>query len=215
VRLVIAEDEVLLRQGLTHLLEHAGHTVVATASDAEELLRVVAEQQPELVIADIRMPPSHSDEGLVAAVQIRRDHPEVAVLLLSQHLQRRYALELLKRSPSGVGYLLKQRVADVDTFCADVERVAGGGTVLDPEVVALMVSRARQGHETVGRLTARQLEVLALMARGLSNSAIARELHISEKVVVAHVSHIYHQFGLPVSEDDHRRVLAVLRYLSS
>jgi DNA-binding NarL/FixJ family response regulator len=213
VRIVIGEDEALLRHGLTHVLEHAGHDVVGSAADAEDLIRLTAEHGPDLVVTDIRMPPGHTDEGLVAALRIRRERPGTAVVVLSQHVQRRYASELLAEQPSGLGYLLKQRIADIPTFCADLERVCDGGTVLDPEVVELMLARARRERGAVDALTARQREVLALVAQGRTNAAVARRLSITEKAVVGHVSHIYDQLGLPPSDDDHRRVLAVLRYL--
>jgi DNA-binding NarL/FixJ family response regulator len=213
MRVVIGEDEALLRQGLTHVLEHAGHEVVGTAANADELLRHTAERGPDLVITDIRMPPHHSDEGLIAALTIHRTRPETAIVVLSQHVQRRYAVELLEERPTGVGYLLKQRIADIPTFCADLERVREGGTILDPEVVELMLAKARRERGAVDGLTARQREVLALVAQGRTNAAVARRLSITEKAVVQHVSHIYDQLGLPPSDDDHRRVLAVLRYL--
>lgn len=214
MRVVIGEDEALLRRGLTHILEHAGHHVAGTAGDADELLRHTAEQQPDLVVTDIRMPPSHTDEGLVAALEIHRTRPQTAIVLLSQHVQRRYATELLTVRPTRIGYLLKQRIADIPTFCADLERVCAGGTVLDPEVVALMLSRARRDDHALAKLTPRQGEVLALMTEGRTNAAIARRLTITEKAVVGHISHIYDELGLPPAEDDHRRVLAVLRYLA-
>jgi len=214
VRIVIGEDEALLRQGLTHVLEHAGHDVVGTAADATELIRHTEERAPDLVITDIRMPPTHTDEGLVAALRIHRSRPQTAIVVLSQYVQRRYATELLAERPSGIGYLLKQRIADIPMFCADLERVRAGGTVLDPEVVALMLARARRNDDTMDRLTPRQHEVLALMAEGRTNAAIARVLTITEKAVVGHVSRIYDELGLPPSDDDHRRVLAVLRHLS-
>ena len=214
MRVVIGEDEALLRRGLTHVLEHGGFEVVAEAADAGELVRQAKQHEPDLVVTDIRMPPHFGDEGLVAALEIRRILPETAVVVLSQHVQRRYATELLTERPAGIGYLLKQRIADIPTFCADLERVCAGGTVLDPEVVALIVSRARRDDEAVERLTPRQHEVLTLMAEGRSNAWIARRLSISEKAVVQHASHIYDELGLPLREDDHRRVLAVLRYLT-
>jgi DNA-binding NarL/FixJ family response regulator len=214
VRVVVGEDEALLRQGLTHVLEHAGYEVVGTAATADELLRHTAERAPDLVVTDIRMPPHQRDEGLVAALRIHREHPGIATVLLSQHVQRRYATELLAARPTRTGYLLKQRIADIPTFCADLERVCGGATVLDPEVVALMLGRARREDRAVGALTPRQTEVLALMAEGRTNAAIARRLTITEKAVVGHASRIYDALGLPPSEDDHRRVLAVLRYLT-
>ena len=160
------------------------------------------------------MPPSHTDEGLVAALAIHRANPHTAIVVLSQHVQRRYATELLAARPTGIGYLLKQRIADVPTFCADLERVYRGGTVLDPEVVTLMLTAARRQDRAVDVLTTRQREVLALMAQGRSNAAIARQLSITEKAVVQHASHVYDVLGLAVCDDDHRRVLAVIQYLS-
>jgi DNA-binding NarL/FixJ family response regulator len=214
MRLVIGEDESLLRHGLTHVLEHAGHQVVATAGDAEELVRQVGAQAPDLVVTDIRMPPAHTDDGLRAALRIRREHPGMAVVVLSQHVRRRYAIDLVADNPAGVGYLLKQRIADIPTFCAQLEDVRAGGTVLDPEVVAVMVARAGREDDGVRGLTGRQQQVLALMAEGLSNAAIADRLTITEKSVVHHVSNIYVQLGLPANDTDHRRVLAVVRHLS-
>lgn len=214
MRVVIGEDEVLLREGLSLVLREGAFDVVATASDPDGLLRAAARYRPDLVVTDIRMPPEHTDEGLRAALRIRSVMPQVAIVLLSQYLQRRYALELLDGSPTRVGYLLKQRIADIPTFCADLNRVCAGGTVLDPEVVALMISRARQRHGGLEGLTSRQREVLAAMAQGRSNSSIARLLHISEKAVVQHVSHIYAALDLPDTPDDHRRVHAVVRFLA-
>ncbi|MPV35739.1 response regulator [Georgenia subflava] len=214
MRVVIGEDETLLRQGLQLVLDHAGHDVVAAAEDAAGLLALTDEHRPDLVVTDIRMPPRYADEGLVAAMSIQRTHPETAIVVLSQYVQRRYVTELLAARPAGIGYLLKQRIADIDTFCADLERVRAGGTVLDPEVVALLVARARRDDTDVQRLTARQREVLELMAQGRSNSWIARHLTLSEKAVVQHTSHIYDALGLPPSDDDHRRVLAVLHHLT-
>ncbi|MBN9099340.1 MULTISPECIES: response regulator transcription factor [unclassified Pseudonocardia] len=213
MRVVIGEDEALLRQGLTHVLENAGFDVVATAADATELLRHADERRPDLVVTDIRMPPTHTDEGLLAALHIHREHPQTAIVVLSQYVQRQYAVELLTERPSGVGYLLKQRISDVATFCSDLHRVATGGTVLDPEIVAIMLTRARRTDDALDRLTDRQRAVLALMAQGRSNASIARQLSISEKSVVQHASNIYSELGLPPSSDDHRRVLAVLRHL--
>lgn len=214
MRVVIGEDEALLRQGLTHVLEHAGFDVVATAADAAELIRHAIERHPDLVVTDIRMPPTHSDEGLLAALRINREQPDIGIVVLSHYVQRRYALELLTQRPSGVGYLLKQRIGDVATFCTDLQRVCDGATVLDPEVVALMVNRARHAGNAVERLTDRQREVLGLIAQGRSNASIAHRLSISEKSVVQHVSNIYAELGLTQSSDDHRRVLAVLRHLT-
>lgn len=214
MRIVIGEDESLLRQGLTHVLEHHGYDVVAATADAQEMIRQVDERNPDLVITDIRMPPGHTDEGLRAALKIRSEHPQTSIVVLSQYVQRRYAVELVADNAGGVGYLLKQRIADIPTFCADLERVAAGGTVLDPEVVALMIARADRERPKVRQLTPRQQQVLALMAEGRSNAAIAHQLSITDKAVVQHVSHIYDQLTLPPSNDDHRRVLAVIHYLS-
>ncbi len=214
VRVVIAEDEALLREGLSLVLTQGGFHVVAAAATADELLELTSDQQPDLVVTDIRMPPDRTDDGLRAALTIRRTMPEVAVVVLSQHLQRRYAVELLSSGSSGVGYLLKQRIADVEHFCQDLRRVCAGGTALDPDVVALMVARARTDHDALRRLTPRQQQVLVLMAEGRSNGSIARDLVISEKAVIQHTSRIYDELRLPVSGDDHRRVLAVVRYLS-
>jgi len=215
VRVVIGEDEALLRTGLSHVLEAGGFEVVAAVADADELVRAVDDQVPDMVITDIRMPPDHTDAGLRAALEVRRRHPDVAIVVLSQHLQRAYAMELLGDRSAGVGYLLKQRIADIDNFTEDLRRVAGGATVLDPEVVSLMVARARGDHDALDRLTHRQHEVLALMAEGRTNAAIARTLSISERAVVQHTSHIYDELDLAVSDDDHRRVLAVIRYLTT
>ena len=215
MRVVIGEDEALLRTGLTHVMRAAGFDVVAAVGHAHELVRSAAEHVPDIVVTDIRMPPDHKDAGLRAAMEIRREHPEIAVLVLSQHLQRTYAVELLGDRSSGVGYLLKQRIADVDTFTDDLRRIAAGGTVLDPEVVSLMVARARGNHDALDRLTPRQQQVLALMSEGRTNASIARTLSITERAVVQHTSHIYDELDLALSDDDHRRVLAVIRYLSS
>lgn len=215
MRVVIGEDEALLRTGLTHVMQAAGFDVVAAVGNAHELVRSAAEHVPDIVVTDIRMPPDHKDAGLRAAMEIRRKHPEIAVLVLSQHLQRTYAVELLGDRSSGVGYLLKQRIADVDTFTEDLRRIAAGGTVLDPEVVSLMVARARGHHDALDRLTPRQQQVLALMSEGRTNASIARTLSITERAVVQHTSHIYDELDLALSDDDHRRVLAVIRYLSS
>lgn len=214
MRVVIGEDEALLRQGLTLVLEQGDFEVVAAASDAAELLEAVHTHRPDLVVTDIRMPPTLTDEGLVAALTIRSTYPDIAVVVLSQYLQRRYAVELVTDRPEKVGYLLKQRISDVDTFCADLRRVAAGGTALDPEVVAVMVNRIKLTDGDVARLTPRQHEVLALMAEGRSNSWIASRLVVTEKAVVQHASRIYDALGLPVDVDDHRRVLAVIRYLT-
>ncbi|WP_022885664.1 response regulator [Glaciibacter superstes] len=214
MRVVIGEDEALLRQGLALVLEQGGFDVVAAVPDAVQLLEAVDRHNPDLVVTDIRMPPTLTDEGLVAALRIRSAHPDTAVVVLSQYVQRRYAVELLTDRPAKVGYLLKQRISDVDTFCADLRRVAAGGTALDPDVVGVMVKRARLADGDVARLTPRQQEVMALMAEGRSNGWIASRLVVTEKAVVQHASRIYDALGLPVDADDHRRVLAVIRYLA-
>ena len=214
MRAVIGEDEVLLREGIRHVLEGDGFEVVASVGTAVEREIEVAQLQPDLVITDIRMPPTHSDEGLLAALRIHRAYPAVAVVVLSQYVQRRYAIGLLRQPGGGVGYLLKQRIADVRFFTADLRRIQAGGTALDPEVVAVLVSRATKVSGPVGALTPRQLEVLGLMAEGRSNARIAVRLGTSEKAVVQHTSKIYDAFGLPIDADDHRRVLAVIRFLS-
>jgi DNA-binding NarL/FixJ family response regulator len=216
VRVVIGEDEALMRRGLTLVVERAGHEVAAVCADAPDLLRRVAAHRPDLVITDIRMPPGLADDGLQAALTIRERHPGTAVMVLSQHAQRGYAMELLSRGDGagGVGYLLKERVTDVDVFCTDLERIAAGGTVMDPTVISTLVSGAaptRPGEA----LTDRQREVLTLMAEGRSNAAIADRLGITEKAVVRHVSHVYDALGLPEARDDHRRVLAVLQHLTA
>lgn len=214
MRVVIAEDEALLREGLVLLLSGAGFDVAGVCADADELVRVAAAERPDLVITDIRMPPGHSEDGLRAAVEIRVARPSTAVLVLSQHVHRRYVGELLGERPSGVGYLLKQRVVDGIAFCQDARTVGEGGTVLDPVVVAAMISRARHGNDAIARLTPRQSEVLALVAEGRSNAAIGRRLAITEKAVVQHASNIYDLLGLVANDEDHRRVLAVVRYLN-
>jgi len=215
VRIVIGEDEALMRRGLTLVVERAGHEVAAVCADAPDLLRRVAAHRPDVVITDIRMPPGLADDGLQAALAIRERHPETAVMVLSQHAQRTYATELLSRGDGagGVGYLLKERVTDVEVFCADLERIARGGTVMDPSVISTLVSGAARRHPGEV-LTERQREVLTLMAEGRSNAAIADRLSITEKTVVRHVSHVYDALGLPEARDDHRRVLAVLRHLT-
>ena len=214
MRVVIGEDEALLREGLSLVLTRGRFEVVAATADALELVRQTRRLGPDLVITDICMPPGRTDDGLRAALEIRASMPGTAVVVLSQYLQREYAQELLADAPAGVGYLLKQRIANVSAFCRDLELICAGATILDPEVVELMVQRARTNRPSVGRLTDRQREVLALMAQGRSNVAIARDLGIGEKAVVNHISNIYNEIDLPVSADDHRRVLAVLRYLT-
>ena len=212
MRVVIAEDSVLLREGLTRLLEEYGHEVVAGEGDASRLLSVVALHAPDLVIVDVRMPPTHSDEGLRAAVELRSVRPATPVLVLSQYVEERYATELLAMGTVGVGYLLKQRVADVREFVDAACRVAEGGTALDPEVVAQLFARSRR-RDPMDALTPRESEVLSLMAQGLSNMAIAAALVVSAGAVEKHISSIFSKLDLPPSEQEHRRVLAVLRYV--
>ncbi len=214
MRVVIAEDETLLRHGLRLLLEQGGFDVVATVGDATALERAVDEHRPQLVVTDIRMPPTHTDEGLAAAVRIRRRCPRTAVMVLSQYVQRRHAEQLLNPQTGGVGYLLKQRITDVDTFLGDLRRVVAGGTALDPEIVAVLVARARRVHSDIRNLTPRQQEVLSLVAEGHSNAQIAAQLFLSEKAVVQHTSRIYDVLGIAPDAHHHRRVLAVIRYLS-
>lgn len=213
VRVVIADDQVLMREGLALLLQRAGFDVAAAVGDAEELVAAGKASNPDLVMADIELAPHHADDGLRAALSIKKASPGVAVLILSEHVRQRYAKDLMEEGAGGIGYLLKQRVADVDSFCADVRRVAAGGTVLDPEVVSVVLTSARH-HDPMARLTSRQRQVLALMAEGRSNTAIANQLSLTGKAVVRHISHIYHEFGLLPVPDDHRRVLAVVRYLT-
>ncbi|WP_433859918.1 response regulator transcription factor [Streptomyces kronopolitis] len=219
MRVVIAEDSVLLREGLTRLLTDRGHEVVAGVADAEALIEVIAELAdggalPDVVVADVRMPPTHTDEGVRAAIRLRRDHPGLGVLVLSQYVEEQYATELLAGSSRGIGYLLKDRVAEVREFVDAVVRVAGGGTALDPEVVAQLLGRSRK-QDVLAHLTPREREVLGLMAEGRTNSAVARELVVSAGAVEKHVSNIFLKLGLAQSDGDHRRVLAVLTYLNS
>ncbi|MEY9837041.1 DNA-binding NarL/FixJ family response regulator [Streptacidiphilus sp. EB103A] len=219
VRVVIAEDSVLLREGLTRLLADRGLEVVGGVGDGEELLALIdslaaAGALPDVVVADVRMPPTHTDEGVRACVELRKRHPKVGTLVLSQYVEERYASELLASSTRGVGYLLKDRVADVREFTEAVVRVAEGGTALDPEVVAQLLGRSRR-HDVLDALTPREREVLGLMAEGRTNSAIAKQLVVSDGAVEKHVSNIFMKLGLTQSSDDHRRVLAVLTHLSS
>ncbi|QTZ96110.1 response regulator transcription factor [Streptomyces auratus] len=219
MRVVIAEDSVLLREGLTRLLTDRGHEVVAGVADAEALIEVIGELAdegalPDVVVADVRMPPTHTDEGVRAAIRLRRDHPGLGVLVLSQYVEEQYATELLAGSTRGIGYLLKDRVAEVREFVDAVVRVAGGGTALDPEVVAQLLGRSRR-QDVLAHLTPREREVLGLMAEGRTNSAVARQLVVSAGAVEKHVSNIFLKLGLAQSDGDHRRVLAVLTYLDS
>jgi DNA-binding NarL/FixJ family response regulator len=214
VRVVIAEDSVLLRDGIARLLVDRGHEVVAAVDDAEQLLVKAAELKPDVCVVDVRMPPTFTDEGIRAAVRMRAELPEVGVLVLSQYVEEEYATELLAGSTSGVGYLLKDRVADVGDFIAAVVRVAEGGTALDPEVVSQLLGRSRKG-DVLAALTPREREVLGLMAEGRTNAAVAQALVVSDGAVEKHVSNIFAKLQLPPSETDHRRVLAVLAYLGS
>ena len=212
MRVVIADDSVLLREGLVRLLTDAGFEVAAQAGDAEDLMRKVRAHKPQVAVTDIRMPPTHTDEGLRAAQAIRQELPDVGVLVLSQYVDQQYAMELLGNSAAGVGYLLKDRVADVDRFAEAVRTVGNGGSALDPEVVSQLLGR-RRSDDPVDRLTARERQVLDLMAQGRSNGAIARELVVTERAIEKHVTSIFGKLDLPATEDSHRRVLAVLAYL--
>jgi DNA-binding NarL/FixJ family response regulator len=211
MRVVIAEDSVLLREGLTKLLGDGGFEVVDAVPDADRLLRAVAEHRPDLVVVDVRMPPTHTDEGIRAALVIGRQHPEVAVLVLSQYVEERYATDLLSERTSAVGYLLKDRVAQVADFLDAARRVAAGGTVLDPEVVAQLLVRRRS--DPLDRLTPRERQVLALMAEGRSNSGIVDALRVSPSAVEKYVGNIFAKLDLAATDSDHRRVLAVLAFL--
>jgi DNA-binding NarL/FixJ family response regulator len=225
MRVVIAEDSAVVRAGLTEILADRGHDVVAAVGDGEALLAAVAEHHPDVTVVDVRMPPGYTDEGLRAALEIRRHYPATGVLVFSQYIETRYAADLLSatssgaanashRRTAGVGYLLKDRVADVGEFVDALSRVAAGGTALDPEVVSQLLAASRRG-DALGDLTHRERDVLALMAEGRSNGAIAAILVVSERAVEKHVSNIFAKLGLAPSDADHRRVLAVLRYLEA
>jgi len=209
---VIADDAVLLREGAARLLEEAGFEVVGQAGDADDLMRKVRAHKPDVAVIDVRMPPDNSDDGLRAALSIRQELPEVGILLLSQYVEDRYIGELLAGGTEGVGYLLKDRVGEVERFTEAVQRIGRGGSVLDPEVVAQMVGRR---EEPLSELTDREREVLALMAEGYSNRAIAETIFVSERAVERHVTSIFSKLGLEATGQEHRRVLAVLRYLQS
>ncbi len=212
LRIVIAEDAAIMRDGLTQTLARRGHDVVAAVADADELIQAVGSHQPDVAVIDVRMPPTHTDEGLRAAMTIRRDHPGVGTLVFSQYIEARAAGELLASSPGGVGYLLKDRVADVSDFIEAISSVARGGTVLDPEVVRQLFAASKR-TESLGSLTGREREVLALIAEGRSNTAIASSLFISPGVVEKHVASIFAKLGLAPSDSDNRRVIAAIRYL--
>jgi DNA-binding NarL/FixJ family response regulator len=214
LRIVIAEDAAVIRAGLAEVLADHGHSVVAAVGDAPALLAAVGAHKPDVAVVDVRMPPDHTDEGLRAAIAIRRDFPGVGILVFSQYVETRYAADLLATRSGGVGYLLKDRVANVGEFVDAIARVAAGGTALDPEIVAGLLNAAR--HATaLSQLTARERDVLALMAEGRSNSAIGERLVVSERAVEKHISNIFSKLGLPPSDSDHRRVLAVLAFLGT
>ncbi len=215
MRVVIAEDQALLREGIVALLQEHGIEVVAQAEDGAGLLRIVAGHKPDLAIVDVRLPPTFTDEGIRAALEARRQRPDLAVLVLSQYVEPVYTGELLATGESGVGYLLKERVSEIRSFLDAVQRVAAGGTALDREVVASLVrERDRAGAQSeLGALTQRERETLELIAQGRTNAAIARDLVITVGAVEKHISNIFYKLGLPATDDDHRRVLAVLAYL--
>jgi DNA-binding NarL/FixJ family response regulator len=208
MRIVIAEDAAILRDGLAHLLTARGHSIVASVGDPAALRSAVDAHRPDVAVIDIRMPPTHTDEGLRSAIALRRDHPSVGLLLFSQYIETRFATDLLAGSPAGVGYLLKERVGDIEDFVDALHRVAAGGTALDPEVVRQLL-----GRQGVDSLTPREREVMSLVAEGRTNAAISKALVISERAVEKHIANIFMKLGLAPSSDDHRRVLAVLRYL--
>jgi DNA-binding NarL/FixJ family response regulator len=214
VRVVVGEDSVLVREGIVRVLGRAGFEVVAQAGDAAELMRKVSAHRPDVAVVDIRMPPTETDDGLRAAIEIRRRQPETGVVVLSQYLEEGYALDLVGDRPEGTGYLLKDRVGDVERFADSVRRVGEGGSALDPEVVAQMLGRRRRDESLAG-LTEREREVLALMAEGRSNQAIAEKLMVTERAVEKHVTSIFGKLGLMPAAADHRRVLAVLAFLRS
>ena len=211
---MIAEDSVLLREGIARLLVEAGHEVAGQAGDADDLLRKVRAHRPDVAVIDVRMPPTQTDEGLRAARLIREEIPEVGLVVLSQYVEEAYAMELLSDSAVGVGYLLKDRVSDVDRFIEALTRVSEGGSVLDPEVVAILMGR-RRGDDPLDGLTPREREVLGLMAEGRSNRAIAERIVVTERAVEKHVTGIFSKLDLTATRDDHRRVLAVRAYLSA
>jgi len=214
MRVIVAEDSVLLREGVVRLLQEAGHEVVAQAGDSEELMRKVRAHKPDLAVVDVRMPPTQTDEGLRAAKEIRSELPDCGVLVLSGYVEPTYARELLADNAEGLGYLLKDRVSDVEDFANAVARVGDGGSALDPEVVSQLMGRSRE-DDPLEELTPREREVLALMAEGRSNAAIAEQLVVTERAVEKHVTSIFGKLGLSASSEDHRRVLAVLRFLEA
>ena len=215
MRVALADDAVILREGLSRLLQEAGFEIVGQAADGDDLLELVERTQPDVAIIDIRMPPTHTDEGLRAAKTIRERWPAIGLLILSQHVNARYALELLSAGTDGIGYMLKERVSDLEELTASVNRIGNGGSVLDPAVVGELVGRRRHADNPLEHLTERELEVLALIAEGRSNRAIAERLFVTEHTVEKHVKNIFGTLCLPQSPDDHRRVLAVITYLNS
>ncbi len=214
MRVVLADDSMLLREGIARLLEEAGMEVVAQSGDAEDLVRKVGAHKPDVAIVDVRMPPTHTDEGLRAAAEIRDRFPKTGVLVLSQYIEESYAMELLGSHTEGVGYMLKDRVSDLDRFVEGVKRVGEGGSVLDPEVVSRLLGRRREA-DPLAEISPRERDVLGLMAEGRSNHAIATELVVTERAVEKHVTSIFNKLNLPPTADDHRRVLAVLTYLKA
>jgi DNA-binding NarL/FixJ family response regulator len=214
MRVVVAEDSVLLREGIARLLSESGFDVVGQAADADDLMRKVGAHRPDVAVVDIRMPPTNTDDGLQAALRIREDHPDTGVLVLSAYVEDAYAMQLVADSAEGVGYLLKDRVADVDGFVEAVRRVADGGSALDPHVVSSLLGRAGR-DDPLAEISRREREVLELMAEGRSNAAIAERLVITERAVEKHVTSIFGKLGLTPAAEDHRRVLAVLTYLRS
>lgn len=214
MRVIVAEDSVLFREGLARILTGAGFSIMAQVSDVEQLMREVCADQPDLVVTDIRMPPTHTIEGLRAAREIRAQYPEVGILLLSQYIETQYLMQLISDGSEGMGYLLKDRVANLDEFVSAVQRISAGGSVIDSEVVRLLLNRESK-RDTLGNLTDREREVLGLMAAGRSNQAIAERICVSGKTVEAYVRNIFIKLDLPTTVDDHRRVLAVITYLKS
>jgi DNA-binding NarL/FixJ family response regulator len=214
LRVAIAEDSAVLRDGLVQLLVDRGFTITGAVGDAESLYRSIERERPDVAVVDIRMPPTFTDEGLRAAIELRRLHQGLGILVFSQYIETRYAADLLADDAAGIGYLLKDRVADVSDFVEALVRVANGGTALDPEVVTQLLGASRR-TDSISVLSTREREVLSLMAEGRSNAAIARDLVVSEGAVEKHVANIFTKFDLPVSQSDHRRVLAVLRFLES
>jgi DNA-binding NarL/FixJ family response regulator len=215
MRVVIAEDAAVFRDGLARLLQDRGHTIVAAVADGNALVQAVVDHNPDVAVVDIRMPPTHTDEGLRAAITLRQTHPDIGILVFSQYIETRYAAQLVAENAAGIGYLLKDRVADTSEFIDALARVAAGGTALDPEVITQLLAASNRSASLDTTLTHRECQVLGRMAEGRSNAAIASHLVISEGAVEKHVANIFAKLGLPASDSDNRRVLAVLRYLKS